>query len=95
MGLTAVHPSLRLSTPEREKTTTKERGDEKQVWRKTYAQFVTLAWQSEEICNLFVKKEVLFPKKARKSLEGIRKSVPLQRFKKTIDCFTKNLFHTQ
>lgn len=70
MGLTAVHPPLRLSTPEREKTTTKERGDEKQVWRKTYAQFVTLAWQSEEICNLFVKKEVLFSKKSAQKFGG-------------------------
>ena len=70
MGLTAVHPSLRLSTPEREKTTTKERGDEKQVWHKTYAQFVTLAWQSEEICNLFVKKEVLFSKKSAQKFGG-------------------------
>ena len=70
MGLTAVHPSLRLSTPEREKTTTKERGDEKQVWRKTYVQFVTLAWQSEEICNLFVKKEVLFSKKSAQKFGG-------------------------
>lgn len=70
MGLTAVHPSLRLSIPEREKTTTKERGDEKQVWRKTYAQFVTLAWQSEEICNLFVKKEVLFSKKSAQKFGG-------------------------
>lgn len=70
MGLTAVHPSLRLSTPEREKITTKERGDEKQVWRKTYAQFVTLAWQSEEICNLFVKKEVLFSKKSAQKFGG-------------------------
>ena len=70
MGLTAVHPSLRLSTPEREKTTTKERADEKQVWRKTYAQFVTLAWQSEEICNLFVKKEVLFSKKSAQKFGG-------------------------
>lgn len=70
MGLTAVHPPLSLSTPEREKTTTKERGDEKQVWRKTYAQFVTLAWQSEEICNLFVKKEVLFSKKSAQKFGG-------------------------
>ncbi|MDY3803666.1 MAG: hypothetical protein SOZ67_07570 [Alloprevotella sp.] len=70
MGLTAVHPSLRLSTPEREKTTTKERGDEKQVWRKTCAQIVTLAWQSEEICNLFVKKEVLFSKKSAQKFGG-------------------------
>ena len=70
MGLTAVHPSLRLSTPEREKTTTKRKGDEKQVWRKTDAQFVTLAWQSEEICNLFVKKEVLFSKKSAQKFGG-------------------------
>lgn len=70
MGLTAVHPSLRLSTPEREKTTTKRKGDEKQVWRKTYVQFVTLAWQSEEICNLFVKKEVLFSKKSAQKFGG-------------------------
>ena len=70
MGLTAVHPSLRLSIPEREKTTTKERGDEKQVWRKTCAQIVTLAWQSEEICNLFVKKEVLFSKKSAQKFGG-------------------------
>ena len=70
MGLTAVHPSLRLSTPEREKTTTKRKGDEKQVWRKTYAQFVTLSWQSEEICNLFVKKEVLFSKKSAQKFGG-------------------------
>lgn len=70
MGLTAADSSLRLLTPEREKTTTKERGDEKQVWRKTYAQFVTLAWQSEEICNLFVKKEVLFSKKSAQKFGG-------------------------
>ena len=70
MGLTAVHPSLRLSTPEREKTTTKRKGDEKQVWRKTYVQFVTLAWQSKEICNLFVKKEVLFSKKSAQKFGG-------------------------
>lgn len=70
MGLTAVHPSLRLSTPEREKTTKKRKGDEKQVWRKTCAQFVTLAWQSEEICNLFVKKEVLFSKKSAQKFGG-------------------------
>ena len=70
MGLSAVQPARRLSTPEREKTTTKERGDEEQVWRKTYAQFVTLAWQSEEICNLFVKKEVLFSKKSAQKFGG-------------------------
>ena len=70
MGLTATDSSLRLLPSEREETTTKRKGDEKQVWRKTYAQFVTLAWQSEEICNLFVKKEVLFSKKSAQKFGG-------------------------
>lgn len=70
MGLTAVHPHSAFCLPKRENKTTKERGDEKQVWRKTCAQIVTLAWQSEEICNLFVKKEVLFSKKSAQKFGG-------------------------
>ena len=70
MGLTAADSSLRLSLPKERKQNNKRKGDEKQVWRKTYAQFVTLAWQSEEICNLFVKKEVLFSKKSAQKFGG-------------------------
>ena len=70
MGLTAVHPHSAFRLPKERKQNNKRKGDEKQVWRKTYAQFVTLAWQSEEICNLFVKKEVLFSKKSAQKFGG-------------------------
>ena len=96
MGLTAVHPSLRLSTPEREKTKQQKKGETKSKCGAKHTLNLLSSLnkaKSYEICLL--KKKYFFPKKARKSLEGIRKSVPLQRFKKTIDCFTKNLFHTQ
>ena len=95
MGLTAVHPSLRLSTPEREKTTTKRKGTKSKCGAKHTLNLLPSLGKAKRYVICLLKKKYFFPKKARKSLEGIRKSVPLQRFKKTIDCFTKNLFHTQ
>ena len=96
MGLTAVHPSLRLSTSEREKTKQQKKGETKsKCGAKHTLNLLPSLGKAKRYVICLLKKKYFFPKKARKSLEGIRKSVPLQRFKKTIDCFTKNLFHTQ
>ena len=79
----------------RENKTTKERGTKSKCGAKHTLNLLPSLGKVKRYVICLFKKKYFFPKKARKSLEGIRKSVPLQRFKKTIDCFTKNLFHTQ
>ena len=96
MGLTAADSSLRLLPSEREKTKQQKKGETKsKCGAKHTLNLLPSLGKAKRYVICLLKKKYFFPKKARKSLEGIRKSVPLQRFKKTIDCFTKKFIsHT-